>query len=174
MKSPREYKAFRPEKKNHPRYNHPRNGQPLQSILTAKIEVGGDDEEIRKDDGDAEYEDEARLQESLQRGLLHAAGLSRCIPLGQEARLGCGAAPVQQLGCPASSRSADGARYCSARLRSIITLRESARARLAGLPLPPGAPAGPPRWCCRWHRGTLMLLLLLATGGAQSFRGAAT
>lgn len=48
--------------------------------LTAEVEVGGDDEEIREDDCDADHEDKARLHESLQRGLLHAATLSSCIP----------------------------------------------------------------------------------------------
>lgn len=48
--------------------------------LTAEVEVGGDDEEIRNDDGDADHKDKARLHESLQRGLLHAATLSSCIP----------------------------------------------------------------------------------------------
>lgn len=49
-------------------------------VLTTEIKVGGDDEEIREDDGDTDHEDEARLHESLQRGLLHAATLSSCIP----------------------------------------------------------------------------------------------
>lgn len=50
------------------------------TALTTEIKVGGDDEEIREDDGDTDHEDEARLHESLQRGLLHAATLSSCIP----------------------------------------------------------------------------------------------
>lgn len=48
--------------------------------LTPKVEVGRDDEKIREDDGDADHEYEARLHKSLQRGLLHAASRSRCIP----------------------------------------------------------------------------------------------
>lgn len=48
--------------------------------LTAEVEVGDDDEEIRDDDGDGDHEDKARLHESLQRVLLHAATLSSCIP----------------------------------------------------------------------------------------------
>lgn len=49
-------------------------------MLTTEIKVGDDDEKIREDDGDTDHEDEARLHESLQRGLLHAATLSSCIP----------------------------------------------------------------------------------------------
>lgn len=48
--------------------------------LTAEVKVGGDNEEIREDDGEGDHEDKARLHESLQRGLLHAATLSSCIP----------------------------------------------------------------------------------------------
>lgn len=48
--------------------------------LTAEVEVGGDDEQIWKYDSDADHEDEARLHESLQRGLLHAAPPARRIP----------------------------------------------------------------------------------------------
>lgn len=48
--------------------------------LTAEVEVGDDDEKIRQDDGDGDHEDKDRLHESLQRGLLHAATLSSCIP----------------------------------------------------------------------------------------------
>lgn len=48
--------------------------------LTAEVEVGDDDEEIRDDDGDGDHEDKARLHESLQRVLLHAVTLSSCIP----------------------------------------------------------------------------------------------
>lgn len=48
--------------------------------LTAEVEVGDDDEEIRDDDGDGDHEDKARLHESLQRVLLHAATFSSCIP----------------------------------------------------------------------------------------------
>lgn len=48
--------------------------------LTAEVEVGDDDEKIRDDDGDGDHEDKARLHESLQRVLLHAATLSSCIP----------------------------------------------------------------------------------------------
>lgn len=48
--------------------------------LTAEVEVGDDDEKIRDDDSDGDHEDKARLHESLQRVLLHAATLSSCIP----------------------------------------------------------------------------------------------
>lgn len=48
--------------------------------LTAEVEVGDDDEEIRDDDGDGDHEDKARLHESLHRVLLHAATFSSRIP----------------------------------------------------------------------------------------------
>lgn len=48
--------------------------------LTAEVKVGDDNEQIRENDGDGDHEDKARLHESLQRGLLHAATLSSCIP----------------------------------------------------------------------------------------------
>lgn len=52
-----------------------------KTCLTSKIEVGSDDEEIGDNNNDTQDEYEARLHESLQRGLLHAAAPTRCIPL---------------------------------------------------------------------------------------------
>jgi len=48
--------------------------------LTAEVEIGDDDEEIRDDDSDGDHKDKARLHESLQRVLLHTVTLSSCIP----------------------------------------------------------------------------------------------